>query len=132
MLRQNETPQHLCISHADAGSGACAQGFSANEIASGAILAEEDEQSNVVAWYDGGSFRPLRHPLLHLPPSYAGHRFSMLQTKAAPAGGQEPLGLTGTGGLKIAEPWWGTNIYIRVLPCSTLVSKSFRKRMRPP
>ena len=65
ILRKNETPQLPDVSHADAGLGACAQGFSANQIASGAIQAEEFEQSNILAPYDGGTLRHLLHPAVH-------------------------------------------------------------------
>ncbi|GAB7015906.1 hypothetical protein [Methanogenium cariaci] len=75
-MRKNETPQHQDISHADGGSGACAQGFSTSQIASGAILAEEDEQSNVVAWYDSGSLLHLLHSAAFA--AICCHLFSML------------------------------------------------------
>ncbi|MDE4907026.1 hypothetical protein L0665_00080 [Methanogenium marinum] len=63
--RQCGTTQLPDVSNAGAGPGVCAQGFSANQIASGAIQAEKFEQSNILARYDGGSFRHLLHSAVH-------------------------------------------------------------------
>ncbi|KAF1073361.1 hypothetical protein MKMG_02179 [Methanogenium sp. MK-MG] len=65
ILRKNETPQHLDVSHTDAGSGGCALADSSSKIASDAILAGEVEQSNILARYDGGTSHSLLHPAVH-------------------------------------------------------------------
>ncbi|KAF1078009.1 hypothetical protein MKMG_01050 [Methanogenium sp. MK-MG] len=58
MWRKNETPQHLCISRAGAGPGACSLADSTTHIDSGAIQAEEVKQSNILARFDGGHLLP--------------------------------------------------------------------------
>ncbi|WP_165075690.1 hypothetical protein [Methanogenium sp. MK-MG] len=42
---------------------------SASHIASGIIPAEEGEQSNILARYDGGHLSPCYYTLLYMPPT---------------------------------------------------------------
>ena len=82
ILRQFGTTQPPDISRSDVGPGGCALTDAANQIASGAISDEKGEQSNVVALYDGGSFRHLLHPAAFA--AICCNLLYMLQTRVHP------------------------------------------------
>jgi hypothetical protein len=96
ILRKNETPQHGDVSHTSAGSGECALADSASQIASGAILAGEVEQSAIISRYDGGTFRHLLHSAVHAANVGASHVCDIGSVRHHfPAGALTPYGFFG-------------------------------------